>query len=100
MVVKGLANVFEKFVWPVKGGGSTGIPQCNSVLKFRLVFQNGGGLRENRLAFWMISTIPEVKLSDFVLYFKPLNVFIVCKSFLSHYDCSRTHSNYGVTRKQ
>ena len=48
----------------------------------------------------MISTIPEGKLSDFVLYFKPLNVFIVCKSFFSHYDCSRTHSNDGVTKKQ
>ena len=27
-------------------GGSTGIPQCSTMLKFRLVFQNGGKLRE------------------------------------------------------
>ena len=37
--------------------GSTGIPQCSTMLKFRLVFQTGGKLRENRLV-WSLLKLP------------------------------------------
>ena len=39
------------------------------------------------LRFWLISNIPEGSRTKFLLFFKRKDVFIVCKSLLSHCDC-------------
>ena len=40
------------------------------------------------LRFWLISNIPEGSRTKFLLFFKRKDVFIVCKSLLSHCDCT------------